>query len=69
LVEDTFASDSQSTIGVEFDSTTIDVDGQTVKLQIWNIAGHERFPSSATAYFRNAVGVLLDCRYRGAEDV
>jgi small GTP-binding protein len=59
LVEDTFSSESQSTIGVEFDSTTIDVDGQTIKLQIWDTAGQERFRSIAKAYFRNAVGVIL----------
>jgi small GTP-binding protein len=59
LVEDTFSEDSQTTIGVEFDSTTIEVDGQTVKLQIWDTAGQERFRSIAKAYFRNAVGVIL----------
>jgi small GTP-binding protein len=59
LVEDTFTTDSQSTIGVEFDSTIIDIDGQQVKLQIWDTAGQERFRSIAKAYFRNAVGVLL----------
>jgi small GTP-binding protein len=59
LVEDSFSSDSQSTIGVEFDSTLIEVDGQQVKLQIWDTAGQERFRSIAKAYFRNAVGVLL----------
>lgn len=59
LVENTFSSDSQSTIGVEFDSTTVDVDGQQIKLQIWDTAGQERFRSIAKAYFRNAVGVIL----------
>lgn len=59
LVEDTFSTDSQSTIGVEFDSTMIEVDGQQIKLQIWDTAGQERFRSIAKAYFRNAVGVIL----------
>jgi small GTP-binding protein len=59
LTEDTFTSDSQSTIGVEFDSTLVEVDGQTIKLQIWDTAGQERFRSIAKAYFRNAVGVIL----------
>ena len=59
LVENTFSADSQSTIGVEFDSTSIDVDGQSIKLQIWDTAGQERFRSIAKAYFRNAVGVIL----------
>ena len=59
LVEDSFNDESQSTIGVEFDSTIIQVDDRQVKLQIWDTAGQERFRSIAKAYFRNAVGVLL----------
>jgi small GTP-binding protein len=59
LVEDSFKSDSPSTIGVEFDSTIIDIDGDSIKLQIWDTAGQERFRSIAKAYFRNAVGVIL----------
>ena len=59
LVDDVFTGESQSTIGVEFIATTIDVDGQSVKLQIWDTAGQERFRSIAKAYFRSAVGVIL----------
>jgi small GTP-binding protein len=72
LTEDTFTSEAQSTIGVEFDSTLIDVDGQTVKLQIWDTAGQERFRSIAKAYFRNAVGVILAfdiCERKTFDDV
>jgi GTPase SAR1 family protein len=36
------------------------MDGQSVKLQIWDTAGQERFRSIAKAYFRNALGVILD---------
>jgi small GTP-binding protein len=59
LVDDVFTTESQSTIGVEFLATSIDVDGQTVKLQIWDTAGQERFRSIAKAYFRSAIGVIL----------
>jgi small GTP-binding protein len=59
LVDNVFSTDRQSTIGVEFLATTIDVDGQTVKLQIWDTAGQERFRSIAKAYFRSAIGVIL----------
>jgi small GTP-binding protein len=52
LTEDSFTTDSQSTIGVEFDSALIEVDGESVKLQIWDTAGQERFRSIAKAYFR-----------------
>jgi small GTP-binding protein len=59
LVDNTFCPESQSTIGVEFDSLVLEIDEQQVKLQIWDTAGQERFRSIAKAYFRNAMGVLL----------
>jgi small GTP-binding protein len=59
LVEDVFTTDSQSTIGVEFLATTVDVEGTQVKLQIWDTAGQERFRAIAKAYFRSAIGVIL----------
>jgi small GTP-binding protein len=72
LTEDSFSTDSQSTIGVEFDSTIVEVDGQSIKLQIWDTAGQERFRAIAKAYFRNAVGVILVfdiCERKTFEDV
>lgn len=59
LVDDVFTGESQSTIGVEFLTTTIEVDATSVKLQIWDTAGQERFRSIAKAYFRSAIGVIL----------
>jgi small GTP-binding protein len=59
LVENTFSSESQSTIGVEFMAASVDVDGVSIKLQIWDTAGQERFRSIAKAYFRSAIGVIL----------
>ena len=59
LVDHTFTGESQSTIGVEFIATDIDVDGKQVKLQIWDTAGQERFRAIAKAYFRSAIGVIL----------
>ena len=59
LIDDVFTGESQSTIGVEFLATTLDVEGQSAKLQIWDTAGQERFRSIAKAYFRSAIGVIL----------
>jgi small GTP-binding protein len=59
LVDDVFLTESQSTIGVEFLASQLEVDGQSIKLQIWDTAGQERFRSIAKAYFRSAIGVLL----------
>ena len=59
LIDGTFTEESQSTIGVEFDSTMLTVENKKVKLQIWDTAGQERFRSISKAYYRNAVGVIL----------
>ncbi|OHS94706.1 Ras-related protein Rab-4B [Tritrichomonas foetus] len=59
LIDDEFSNDSQSTIGVEYSTTTFDIEDQQVKLQIWDTAGQERFRSISKSYFRNAAGVIL----------
>ena len=59
LIDDVFTGESQSTIGVEFLATTLDVEGQSVKLQIWDTAGQELFRSVTRGYYRGSVGALL----------
>jgi len=54
-----FHQDSKSTIGVEFATRSIDVDGKRVKSQIWDTAGQERYRAITSAYYRGAVGALL----------
>jgi small GTP-binding protein len=59
LVDKTFISDAQPTIGVEFKSYQCRAGTDVVKLNIWDTAGQEKFRSVSKAYFRNAVGALL----------
>lgn len=47
------------TIGVEFGSRTIHIDGLPMKIQIWDTAGQESFRSITRAYYRGATGCLL----------
>jgi len=54
-----FNLDSKSTIGVEFATRSITVDGKIVKAQIWDTAGQERYRAITSAYYRGAVGALL----------
>jgi len=54
-----FNLESKSTIGVEFATRSIQVDGKVVKAQIWDTAGQERFRAITSAYYRGAVGALL----------
>ncbi|XP_038984287.1 ras-related protein RABA5c-like [Phoenix dactylifera] len=50
---------SKATIGVEFQTQTLDIDGKEVKAQIWDTAGQERFRAVTSAYYRGAVGALV----------
>lgn len=59
LIEGTFSVESQSTIGVEFRTYPMKIGDETIKLNIWDTAGQEKFRSVSKAYFRNAVGAVL----------
>ena len=59
LIDDTFETDVQSTVGVEFKLHDFQVGNETIHLNIWDTAGQEKFRSVAKAYFRNAVGAIL----------
>ncbi|KAG9034129.1 GTP-binding protein [Tulasnella sp. JGI-2019a] len=48
-----------ATIGVDFKTKVVQVDGKPIKLQIWDTAGPERFRAITTAYFRGAAGIML----------
>lgn len=51
-----FISDTQMTIGVDFEVKTIDIDGLEIKLQIWDFGGEERFRFILPRYVRGANG-------------
>ncbi|TYZ66605.1 hypothetical protein PybrP1_008125 [[Pythium] brassicae (nom. inval.)] len=54
-----FSSEFTSTIGVEFLTHRMLLDGAEVKAQIWDTAGQERFHAMMSTYYRKAVGALL----------
>ncbi|XP_049379977.1 ras-related protein RABA5a [Solanum stenotomum] len=59
FARDEFYPNSKSTIGVEFQTQKLDINGKEVKAQIWDTAGQERFRAVTSAYYRGAVGALL----------
>lgn len=65
LCKGKFVPNLSSTLGVDFQTKVLEVDGRTIALQLWDTAGQERFRSIAKSYFRRADGVLLlyDCSY------
>ena len=59
FTRDEFNLESRSTIGVEFATRTLEIDGRRVKAQIWDTAGQERYRAITSAYYRGAVGALI----------
>ena len=47
-----FNLESKSTIGVEFATKSIQVEGKVIKAQIWDTAGQERYRAITSAYYR-----------------
>nr|XP_009629633.1 ras-related protein RABA5a-like isoform X2 [Nicotiana tomentosiformis] len=64
FARDEFYPNSKSTIGVEFQTQKMDINGKEVKAQIWDTAGQERFRAVTSAYYRahsdmNVVTILV----------
>ncbi|XP_041995388.1 ras-related protein RABA5b-like [Salvia splendens] len=59
FARDEFDHNSKATIGVEFQTQVVQVDGKEVKAQVWDTAGQERFRAVTSAYYRGAVGALI----------
>lgn len=59
FARDEFDAHSKATIGVEFQTQTVVIDGKEVKAQVWDTAGQERFRAVTSAYYRGAVGALI----------
>lgn len=48
-----------TTVGVDFYTKIVSVDGCAIKLQLWDTAGQERYRAITRSYYRSAVGGLL----------
>ncbi|KAG2158148.1 P-loop containing nucleoside triphosphate hydrolase protein [Suillus bovinus] len=60
FADDTYTESYISTIGVDFKIRTIELEGKTVKLQIWDTAeGQERFRTITSSYYRGAHGIIV----------
>lgn len=59
LIDDTFAKNYISTIGVDFRIKKIEIKKKIVKVQIWDTAGQERFRSIIRSYYKDADIILI----------
>ena len=58
LTEDHFTT-TFGTIGVDFKIKCVKLDGESLKLQIWDTAGHERFRTITSSYYRGSMGIAV----------
>ena len=48
-----------SSIGVDFKTKQIEVDDRLIKMQIWDTAGHEKFRTITTSYYKSAHAIII----------
>jgi small GTP-binding protein len=61
-VRDRFSESNSSTIGIDFAAREVKPAAaakRCVQLQIWDVAGQERFRAVARSYYRNSAGAIL----------
>ena len=58
-VDNKFNPEFQTTIGVDFKVNTFMLNGKSVKLQLWDTAGQDRFRNIVASYYRGAQGIIL----------
>ncbi|KAG5508049.1 hypothetical protein GH5_07105 [Leishmania sp. Ghana 2012 LV757] len=58
-VNNVFDNRYKATIGADFLSKDVEVNGRVVTLQIWDTAGQERFQSLGSAFYRGADACIL----------
>jgi small GTP-binding protein len=57
--ENKFIDTTTMTVGVDFKTRDIILEGSSYRLQIWDTAGQEKFRGIVEAYYRKAQGILL----------
>lgn len=54
-----FSDNYNVTVGLDFQSKTIQMNGKCISLQIWDTAGTEMFQSLTASYYRNSSGAIV----------
>mgnify|MGYP001076453716 CR=1 FL=1 len=58
-VHDVFTSNYRATIGVDFAIKQIQMNSTMIRLQLWDIAGQERFGNMTRVFYRDAVAAVV----------
>lgn len=56
---DTFSATLVGTVGVNFKSKRVHVNGEPIQVQVWDTAGQEQFHKITTSYYRGANAIIV----------
>ena len=59
FVENKFLKSHLATIGIDFRTKILNVNGKNIKLKIWDTAGQERYHNITSQIFKGADGIVL----------
>lgn len=59
FVDDKYTPDFISTIGIDFKTKFIEIDNKIIKVQMFDVAGAERFITITSTYYRGSHGIIL----------
>ena len=58
-MENKFLKNHLATIGIDYKTKNIKIDGYDIKLKIWDTAGQERFRNITSQYYKGAEYIFL----------
>lgn len=59
FTQNLFPDSYSCTLGVDFQTKTLQIEGKRMKLQVWDTAGQERFTPMTKCYLRNTNGCIV----------
>ena len=58
FTEDRFVENYMASTGIDLKTTSIEIEGKTIKLQLWDTAGQEKYRSITKSLFLKAQGII-----------